>query len=210
MKNYRNLRTAAILLGATMGILPTHGGSLWLNGGVEKSMFSSKTAYRVGDILTVSVSETIDFNSTQSMDTGTKSSPLISIGGVLLDNLNVKGLEGSEVKLSELLGGNYATTPSSVTNKTNVVQAQIPVAVIDVLPNQNLVVEGLREISFAGEHRYAVFQGIVRPLDIDVTTNTVASNRVADARIEFVSKGAVGDVQRKGWFTRFVDKVNPF
>ena len=198
------------LLAVLASVANLNAESLWLKGGTERSMFSSKIAYRVGDILTISVNESIDFNSTQAMDTGSKSSALINIAGEFLNDIRIGQLEGSDVSLSDLLGGQYTTTPSAVNGSTNIVSAQIPVAVIDVLPNHNLVVEGMRHLSFAGESRYVVFQGIVRPLDIDVSTNTVASNRVANAQMEFVSTGAVGDVQRKGWFTRFVDKINPF
>jgi flagellar L-ring protein precursor FlgH len=204
-------RTGLCLLGAAVATLSNLSAeSLWLKGGTERSMFSSKIAYRVGDILTISVNETIDFNSTQGIDTGSKSSPLIDVAGEFLNDIRIRQLEGANVTLSDLLGGRYSTTPSAVNGSTNIVSAQIPVAVIDVLPNHNLVVEGMRHLSFAGESRYVVFQGIVRPLDIDVSTNTVASNRVANAQMEFVSTGAVGDVQQKGWFTRFVDKINPF
>lgn len=184
--------------------------SLWLKGGTERSMYASKIAYRVGDILTVSVNEVIDFNATQSINSGSKDSSLIDLAGVLLDTMEWSELEGKNVAFSDLLKGDYFTSPSSINDSMNIVAAQIPVGVIDVLPNHNLVVEGMRNISFSGETRFIVFRGIVRPLDIDVTTNTISSNRVANAQLEFVSKGAVGDVQRKGWFTRFVDKVNPF
>jgi flagellar L-ring protein FlgH len=200
-----------LLLSAVL--LPTPGlmaESLWLKGGSERSMYASKIAWQVGDILTVSVNEAIDYNSTQSMDVGSKNSPLVDLGGVLLDSVKWKELEGASVALSDLLSGRYFTTPSSVDGSTNVLSSQIPVAVIDVLPNRNLVVEGMRHLTFSGESRYMVLQGIVRPLDIDVTTNTVASNRVANARIEFIADGAVGQVHRKGWFTRFVDRINPF
>ena len=186
------------------------GESLWLQGGTERSMYAAKTAYRVGDILTVQVSEATSFDATQSIDSGSKSSAAIDLAGVLLDSINWKELEGKSVAFSDLLSGKYSTTPSAVSDTMNVVSAQIPVAVIDVLPNHNLVVEGMRHIAFSGENRYIVFRGIVRPLDIDVATNTVMSNQVASAEIEFVSQGAVGDVQRKGWFTRFLDKINPF
>jgi flagellar L-ring protein FlgH len=187
-----------------------NGESLWLQGGTERSMYASKTAYQIGDILTIEVSEIIDFNSTQSIDSGSKDSALVDLAGVLLDSINWKQLEGKSVAFSDVLKGQYATTPSAVAGSMNIVAAQIPVAVIDVLPNHNLIVEGMRHIAFAGENRYIVFRGIVRPLDIDVSTNTVLSNKVANAQLEFVSKGAVGDVQRKGWFTRFIDKINPF
>ena len=51
--------------------------------------------------------------------------------------------------------------------------------------------------------------GIVRPDDVQ-TGNTVLSSAIADARVEFSSKGAISSVQRKGWFTRVLDTLNPF
>ena len=45
----------------------------------------------------------------------------------------------------------------------------------------------------------------------DVTTaNTVMSYNVADATIKFVSKGGIADSQKRGWFSRAFDKINPF
>lgn len=200
----------ALLVGIVVSSGSIQAESLWLKGGTERSMYASKIAYRIGDILTIKVSESIDFNSTQTLDAGSKSSSLIDLAGVYMDNLAPGDLEGATVALSDLLKGKYITDPSAVSGTMNVVSAQIPVGVIDVLPNHNLVVEGMKHITFSGESRVIVFRGIVRPLDIDVTTNAVASNQVANAQLEFVSQGAVGDVQRKGWFTRFVDKINPF
>ena len=40
--------------------------------------------------------------------------------------------------------------------------------------------------------------------------NVVFSYNVANATIRFVSKGAITDSQKKGWFTRVWDKVTPF
>jgi len=36
------------------------------------------------------------------------------------------------------------------------------------------------------------------------------SYNVANATIQIVGKGTVTDAQNKGWFTRILDKVNPF
>jgi flagellar L-ring protein precursor FlgH len=85
----------------------------------------------------------------------------------------------------------------------------VTVKVMDVLPNHNLVVEGKRETSFAGEHQSIFLHGIVRPEDIS-PTNTISSCDVAEATIQIVGKGAVTDSTKKGWFTRILDKVNPF
>jgi flagellar L-ring protein FlgH len=45
----------------------------------------------------------------------------------------------------------------------------------------------------------------------DVTAqNTLFSYTIANATITYISKGAVSDAQRKGWFTRVWDKLSPF
>ena len=44
--------------------------------------------------------------------------------------------------------------------------------------------------------------GIVRPVDI-TPNNTVTSDRVADARIEYKGRGALADANSQGWLSRF-------
>ena len=83
------------------------------------------------------------------------------------------------------------------------------VKVVDVLPNQQLVIEGTRQTSFAGESQDIVLRGTVRTDDI-AANNTVFSYNVADAKITFVNKGAVTDSQRKGWFTKIWEVLTPF
>jgi flagellar basal body L-ring protein FlgH len=36
------------------------------------------------------------------------------------------------------------------------------------------------------------------------------SYNIADATIQFLSKGTITDSQKKGWFTKVWDKVSPF
>ena len=78
-----------------------------------------------------------------------------------------------------------------------------------MLPNGNLVFEGIREISFSKEQQFVSLRGIIRPYDIQ-PDNTVLSSNVADARIEIVSEGTLTDAQKKGWLLRLNDKINPF
>ena len=96
----------------------------------------------------------------------------------------------------------------SINNSEQIV-AQIPVRVVDVLPNKNLVVEGERHTSFGGEQQDVLLRGTVRPEDI-AANNTVFSYNVADASIKFVNKGAVTDSQHKGWFTKLWETITPF
>jgi flagellar L-ring protein FlgH len=85
----------------------------------------------------------------------------------------------------------------------------VAVRIVDVLPNGNLVVEGKRETSFSNEHQTIILRGVVRADDV-ASNNTVLSYNVADATIQIIGKGTVTDSQNKGWFTRILDKINPF
>ena len=94
-------------------------------------------------------------------------------------------------------------------NDSETIVAQVAVKIMEVLPNHNLMIEGKRETSFSGERQTIVLHGTIRPEDISAA-DTVMSYNVADATIQIVGKGTVTDSQNKGWFTRIVDKVNPF
>ncbi len=81
--------------------------------------------------------------------------------------------------------------------------------VADVLPNGNLVIEGVRLVTFSGESQYVVLHGLVRPDDIN-PDNTVVSTNVADARVEFFSEGSLTDAQKRGWLSKLYEKLRPF
>ena len=98
---------------------------------------------------------------------------------------------------------------SGAINNSETIVAQVAVKVVDVLPNHTFLIEGRRETSFSGEHQTIILRGVVRPQDIS-SADTVMSYNVADATIQMIGKGAVSDTQNKGWFTRILDKVNPF
>ena len=85
-------------------------------------------------------------------------------------------------------------------NNAERITARIAVRVVDVLPNGQMIVEGRRDTSFSGEKQEAILRGIVRSEDV-TAGNTVFSFNVADASIQFKSKGTISDSQRKGWFT---------
>ena len=57
--------------------------------------------------------------------------------------------------------------------------------------------------------RVCPFLGVVDPRSI-TGTNTVSSTQVADARIEYRSKGVMDEVQTMGWLQRFFLIASPF
>jgi flagellar L-ring protein precursor FlgH len=178
--------------------------SLW-HDETARPMFADRHATGIGDILTIVVSEISSANKNNETKTEKNSSWTAAVTSFLYPGfLQYKGTTPAVQYNSDLKHDG-----SGAINNSEVIVAQVAVKVMDVLPNHNLVVEGRRETSFAGEHQTIVLRGIVRPEDISCT-NTIPSCNVADATIQMVGKGTVTDTQNKGWFTRILDKVIPF
>lgn len=217
------------LLGALiLAACPVHAGSLWKDGVTdERGMFADKRARRVGDIVTIVVQETATLSNSLRLKTDktSKSGP----EGVASNLLNqFLGNLPSKV-FSKQIGENMPkdvnitlpTAPSLPVSGSNdytgggeiknsqTIATRAAVQIIDVLPNGNLVIEGIRQISFSKERQFASLRGVIRPYDIQ-QDNTVISSNVADARIDIVAEGVLTDAQKKGWLLRLNDKLNPF
>ena len=199
------------LVALAFGTAPiASGGSLWTKKGADESaMVSDMRAQQIGDILTVVVQETASAQSSRRTKTDKSASTKASIDKFFYSPEGSDFLTRNGVMPGLDLGGsNDFTGGGQITNSQSIV-ARAAVTVIDLLPNGNLVIEGSRLVSFSGEKQYAVLRGVVRPQDI-ANGNSVLSSSIADARVEFISQGAISVSQKKGWWTRFYDAVNPF
>jgi len=178
--------------------------SLW-HDETARPIFADKRAAGVGDILTIIVQETTTANKNNQTKTEKNSSWTAAITSMLFPGWGA--VKGSMPAVS--YNSDLKHDGSGAINNSQTMVAQVAVKVMDVLPNHNLVIEGRRETSFSGERQTIVLHGIVRPEDV-TAANTVLSYNVADASIHIDGKGTVTDTQGKGWFTRILDKVNPF
>lgn len=192
---------------------PVPAGSLWREGVTdERGMFADKRAKRVGDILTIIVQETASVANSERLKTDKASkSGVTNLADTIVrqfaNKLPSKLQPVKDLNLNST-GTNDYTGGGEVKN-SQTIATRAAVQVIDVLPNGNLVVEGLREISFSKERQFAALRGLVRSYDI-LPDNTVLSSNMADARIEIISEGTLTDAQKKGWLLRLNDKINPF
>jgi flagellar L-ring protein precursor FlgH len=188
---------------------PTSADSLWMEE-TARPMFADKRASNVGDLLTVVVQE----NNSASKDKNTKTSKTSSMDAAIATFLYSSAAAGGFMTKNgqmPALKYNYKNDfegGGSINNSESIL-ARIGVRVVDVLPNRNLVIEGTRETAFSGEQQTIVLRGVVNPDNI-TSGNTVLSQNIADATIKFVSKGALSDSQRKGWFNKIWDKLSPF
>jgi len=218
-------RALALLL-LFLPLIAAHAGSLWRDGVTdERGMFADKRAKRVGDILTVVVDENVGMTNSLSLTTNKQNSSQNATGiEGMASNIVNQFVSGLSTRLSKKFSGGPVASPalpSLSVNGTNAftgggtitnnqtITGRAAVQVTDVLPNGNLVIEGLREISFSKERQFASLHGIVRPYDIQ-PDNTVDSTNIAAAQIDIVSEGSLTDAQKKGWLLKLNDTINPF
>ena len=73
--------------------------------------------------------------------------------------------------------------------------------VVEVLPNDNMIVEGTQSIWQNRDEHKITLRGIIRRDDV-LMDNTVPSYKVADATIKFDGKGPLNAKQRQGILTQ--------
>jgi flagellar L-ring protein precursor FlgH len=182
--------------------------SLWKSDATTP-ICSDKKAHAIGDIITILIQESNTATRQNSTSTAHKSSISAAISSFIYGP-SASGLLTKGGTLPAMSMANTTTHDGSgqINNQATITD-RISVKVIDVLPNGNLIVEGRRQTSFSGEKEDAVLRGTVRSDDVS-SANTVSSYNVADATIQFISKGTVTDSQNKGWFMRVWEKFSPF
>lgn len=89
------------------------------------------------------------------------------------------------------------------------IKFNIAARIVDIRPNGNLVIEGLRTIRNNEDTWEYSLNGVVRPLDV-LPNNTVQSESVADLRIIKRESGHVRDSYRRGWLLKWLDRYQPF
>jgi flagellar L-ring protein precursor FlgH len=192
-------------LAALLAAAPLSAQSLWPAQQAPRSMFADRKAAAKGDLLTIVVAESAVAQSSQSKKSSRESTLQDAITRFIYPGLGThKGqLPGMGASgAAEFSGGGDVSNSQSLS-------ARAAVLVIDVLPNGNLVIEGVRVVTFSGETQYVVLRGIVRPEDI-ARDNSVVSTNVADARIEFHAEGALSEAQKRGWLAKAYEKLRPF
>ena len=164
-----------------------------------RPIFEGNRARTVGDIVTIVVAE-----STQSKTT--------------LDNLSSK-TASSTATAKDQFGNTISPTWSwanglSNENKgggqqDNTFTGNIAATVLEVSPTGYLTVAGEKQIGFDEGAQFIRFSGTVNPKMITVN-NTVDSNTVADARIEYRTNNTMDSSYMASSITRFFKTMMPF
>jgi flagellar L-ring protein FlgH len=181
--------------------------------GFDIRLFEDLKARRVGDILTVTLLEETAASKETTTDitkatTSTVTNPTIFGTTPEFSLPKFTPLASTQdLNLGSSLSSDHSFAGSGEAAQTNALTGSIPVSVVEVLPNGNLIVRGEKRITLNNGAEYIQLSGIVRPVDI-LANNTVLSTQVADATIKYTGEGAVAESNLNGWLARFF--ASPF
>jgi len=180
-------------------------GSLWGDGA---SLFSDTKAHRVGDLLTVLVSENVHATRSLGMKKSKKSDRSTSFG-FNLDYGNALANKAVSPKGDISVTNKRNFDGSGSTNNSDVLTASVTAVVTKVYPNGNMRIVGRRQFTINQQPQVLTFTGVVRPVDIS-PSNTIASSKIAQATITYGSGGELATVAHEGWLGRTLDQIWPF
>lgn len=194
---------------------PEGTGSIY-NSGYSNYWFENIRARRVGDMLTIKLVEQTD--ATKKAETAVDKSNSTSITNPTILGSTPQFDTPSAVPLASNknnnlgfgLESNHEFEGKGDSTQSNKLTGDITVTVVEVLPNDYLMVRGEKRIGINQGNEYVKLSGIVRPADID-STNTVESTRLADPTIIYVGDGMVADSNVMGWLAKFfIGAIMPF
>lgn len=165
---------------------------------MANSLYSDVTARRVGDIITVTLSENTNASksagTSSSRDTTAELEPITGLGGQAIN------LGGQSIQLGVSASNEFEG--DAATNQSNSLSGNISVTVVDVLPNDNVVIRGEKWLTLNHGDEYIRLTGIIRLSDIS-PENEIVSTKIANARIQYSGTGSFARSQEKGWLAKF-------
>lgn len=155
-----------------------------------RPLASDKRAHLPGDAITILIYE----NSSASTSANTTVQRQTNVGMQASANPNVLHQVAAGINSSFDGGGSV--------NRSDNVLAQITVTVDKIAENGDLWIKGEQVVEINSDKQHISVEGRIRTLDIS-DTNTVPSNRIAEARISYLGDGDLASHQKPGWLTRF-------
>ncbi|KUK42991.1 MAG: flagellar L-ring protein FlgH [Thermovirga sp.] len=168
------------------------GESLWVDG---PSLVADHRPSKVGDIVTVIVSDKTQAKNEAATDLNKQSSLSAGDGLGILDFIKKLGLSTSS----------SATGDGSTERKYNFTTT-ITCMVTEVLPGGNLRLEGSKDIKVHKDTVTLKVEGVIRPQDVG-PDNTIESDRLANVVVRAEGIGSISDLQNPGLLTRLFNAI---
>ena len=163
-------------------------------------------AHRVGDILTVSFTESFQATKSQNAASSRSSENALTLP-TIMQKLPIIG-KGIPEPTELASSGESTFSGSGSTNQSNSLTGLISVHVVRVFSNGNLEILGQKKLTLNNGDEYIRVTGIVRPRDI-ASDNIVQSDRIANAEINYIGAGDTARSAKKGWYTKMLETITP-
>ncbi len=193
----QDLALAAYLAAARQA--PPVDPNAWMNG-----LTMDLRARKVNDIVTVRVLESISASGSADSSLAKTSSSGVGIGTLFgLQNKIPAGVGLGDLASSQ---SDTGFSGSGTTARASVLTATVSARVAEVLPNGDLLIEGVREIEINGDRQVVVLTGVARAADVG-PGNVVMSTALGQLRIRYFGRGLTKGTLTPGWLLRILNKV---
>lgn len=191
----RYLESARLAAGAGAAADPT----AWMVG-----LAGDLRASRINDLVTVRVEELMTASGSADASVSKNSSASVAVPTLFGLETKLPGM----VNPANLASGKTQTDfkGAGTTTRTGALSATLTARVSEVLPNGDLVIEGVREVEINGDRQIAVLTGVARVVDI-APGNVISSASIGQLRIRYFGRGLIKDSLSPGWLIRFLNKI---
>ena len=190
------------------GTTPANEGSTWTT--ASRGLFADFRAGRVGDVVTIRIEESPNASGDANTDMRREYSASLGASGLLgLTTALQRAHPDLDPEALLALASRTDFAGSGGTVRQSTARGTIAVRVRELMPNGDLFVEGTKVILVNDEELHIYISGVIRPEDIE-QNNSVASNLVADAQVEFTGRGVLSDNQQEGWLAQLLSSLSPF
>ena len=184
----------------------TPSGSLF-NASRYRPAFEDRRARIVGDLVTVQIVESV--TARQNQDSGVARKNSLGAGVSALPFFKGGATQTIKDSLNAELSSDASFSGKGSTSNVNTFSGTISTTVVEVLPNGHLVVAGEKQVGVNQNVDVLRFTGTVDPRSLR-PGSMVASNQVANVRVESRGRGQGSEAQSIGWLSRFFLNVMPF
>jgi flagellar L-ring protein FlgH len=168
------------------------------------NLFGDVRASGVNDLVTVHVIESVVASGAADATLDKRSSANISVGRVF--GIDPKFADWFDPTALARWSASTGFKGGGATTRSGALSAVVTARVADVMPNGDLVIEGVREIDINGDRQIIVLTGVVRAADIG-PGNVVPSTAIGQMRIRYFGRGLIRDNLSPGWLVRVFNKI---
>ena len=180
-----------------------HNNGAIFNPVVSRSLFEDRRARYVGDTLTINIVENTSASTNSSSSANRTSSLSASVP-------TITGLPARTSRAWPPRQRPKTISPARAPpQRRTSLPARSPLPSLKSWRTATSLVSGEKQVAIGHGQEYIRLSGVVNPTFISAT-NTIASSRVADARVEYKESGYISEAQVMGWLARFFLSFMPF